>query len=150
MRKLVPDDTALIQLIASWYFQEWKLPLEQTVARLFKIAADPDQVQLVFFKGSMPVATGGIYYHVGLLDRVPRLRVHRHWLGMVYTVPEQRNKGYGAKLCRSLANAAKDLGMDELHLFTDTAANFYRKLGWTEVEVLEIEERNLTIMRLQI
>ncbi|WP_232225849.1 GNAT family N-acetyltransferase [Leptospira terpstrae] len=51
---------------------------------------------------------------------------------MVYTVPEFRQQGIGAKLCRSIEVTAKDRGIKEIYLFSDTAVSLYNRFGWTE------------------
>lgn len=150
IHRLKPEEPQLARLIAGWYLAEWHLPVAQTTERLQQIISDPVQLQLLLFDGDEPVATGGIYHHVGLLDRVPRLRIYRHWLALLYTMPEHRQKGYGTALCRALVNATADLGMSELHLFTDTAVAFYSKLGWTQKELLQIGGRSVMIMELLV
>lgn len=147
LHKLLPDNTHLIQQIAAWYHNEWKIPVEKTVQNLETITAGSDQIQVVLLINEVPVATGGVYHHVGLLDRVPRLNIHPHWLALVYTLPEHRNKGLGAKLCRYLEDYYRDQQAAALHLFTDTAEKLYTRLGWEVMERLETGGRNLAVMQ---
>lgn len=93
-----------------------------------------------------PVSTGGLYDHVGLLDKVPGLKIHKKWLALIYTIPDKRSKGYGALICKFIQDHAKNLGLNKIHLFTDTAEHLYKRLGWTEIEKITISDRNIVIM----
>lgn len=68
-------------------------------------------------------------------------------MGLVYTVPEFRQQGIGAKLCRSIEVTAKDRGIREIYLFSDTAVSLYNRLGWTEVEAVNYGHRTVTVMK---
>jgi GNAT superfamily N-acetyltransferase len=150
VHKLQPGDEQLIDLVAAWYFEEWHIPIHHTQASLSLIVKDAKQLQLVLLEGNTPVATGGIYHHVGLLDREPHLAVHKHWLARVYTLPGYRSNGYGAELCKFLHHNAQIRGLKTLHLFTDTAESFYQKLGWQVQERLETAGRTLTVMCIEL
>ncbi len=147
LHKLLPGNTGLIHQIADWYLEEWKIPVEKTIRNLEAVTACNDQIQVVLLLNEIPVATGGVYHHVGLLDRVPRLNTHRHWLALVYTIREHRNKGLGAALCRYLEDYYRDQGEASLALFTDTAERLYARLGWEVMERLETGGRNLAVMQ---
>ena len=91
-----PAENDRIRQIADWYFSEWKIPILETVQRLTSITADPLQCQVLLTVNGLPVATGRLYSHVGLIDKVPGFDVYRNWLALVYTIPGQRKKGYSA------------------------------------------------------
>lgn len=146
-RILSPHDTELISLITNWYHEEWKIPLDKSLAKIKSVLSDETQLQVVMTIDSVPIATGGIYNHVGLLDLQPKFKIHKHWLGLVYTIPEMRQKGYGALLCKQLEFLAKQRGFSELYLFSDTAVNLYVRLGWEEVEIVPFGSRLVTVMR---
>ncbi|SDD83484.1 GNAT family N-acetyltransferase [Niabella drilacis] len=141
-----PDDQLLLQQIAGWYFSEWQIPVDTTVKGLQSITAAAGQFQVLMMLDGLPIATGGIYDHVGLVDRAPRFKIYKKWLAQVYTIPAERGKGYGAALCRYIHEQAGSLGLKKIHLFTDTAASLYRRLGWMETEQFDIANRHLIIM----
>jgi GNAT superfamily N-acetyltransferase len=143
-------DEALIDQIAVWYHQEWSIPVQKTKNNLKLICSDHAQMQAVLFAAGIPVATGGIYHHVGLLDLEPRFKVHPHWLALVYTIPQYRQRGYAARLCNYLRNVCLRRNIENLHLFTDSAEAMYLKLGWQVVERLNVKERNLAIMQIRL
>jgi len=140
------SDQLTMQLIANWYLSEWKIPVQKTVEGLQKIAGDKLQFQILMTVNDLPVATGGLYNHVGLLDKVPRLNTYKNWLALVYTLPDKRQQGYGALICNHIQNHAEKLGINKIYLFTDTAERLYKRLGWVELERIAIENRNIVIM----
>jgi GNAT superfamily N-acetyltransferase len=144
---LQPGEETTFEIIASWYLSEWKIPREKTIQRLQTITADSSQFQVLMTVDGAPVSTGGLYNHVGLLDKEPRLKIYKNWLALVYTVPDKRHQGYGALICKHIQDLSQRIGVDTMHLFTDTAERLYKRLGWIEIERLNIGERNVVIMK---
>jgi len=145
-RLVSPGDATAHALIAQWYLDEWKIPVPKTTEKLGQFKASGEQFQVLMTVNNVPVATGGLYHHVGLLDREPRFGIHKHWLALVYTVPQNRGRGYGGQLCRYIQDHAKALGLKQMFLFTDTAENLYDRLGWKTKERLELGTRNVVVM----
>jgi GNAT superfamily N-acetyltransferase len=141
------NDQTTFQLIADWYLSEWKIPREKTIQRLQTITADNSQFQILMTLDGTPISTGGLYDHVGLLDKEPRLKIHKNWLALVYTIPDKRHQGYGALICKHIQDLSKKLGLGAIYLFTDTAEQLYKRLGWTEMERVNVSDRNVVIMR---
>jgi GNAT superfamily N-acetyltransferase len=98
---------------------------------------------------NLPVATGGVYHHVGLHDHFSRYKQHPLWLALVYTLPEYRGKGYGSMLCEKIESMVHDLGFNEMWLFTDSAESLYQRLGWQVMERIVLKNRNIVIMKKQ-
>lgn len=146
LKIIQPDDQETLKLIASWYLKEWNIPTETTIKRLQTITADKEQFQVLMTLDGTPTSTGGLYDHVGLLDKEPRLKIHKKWLALIYTLPDKRGKGYGALICKFIQDHSKNLGLNKIHLFTDTAERLYKRLGWTEIEKITISDRNIVIM----
>ncbi|MFT4017304.1 MAG: GNAT family N-acetyltransferase [Agriterribacter sp.] len=139
-------DPEIFMLIADWYFSEWNIPVNTTIERLKAITADKDQFQVLMTLDGKPIATGGVYNHVGLLDKVPELAIHKKWLALVYTVPEKRRMGYGALICNHILHHAKISGIEKMNLFTDTAESLYQRLGWTVTDRLTVNKRSIAVM----
>lgn len=142
-----PDNTQLIQLIANWYLTEWNIPAEKTIQQLSNFPIKGIPFQLLLLINDVPIATGGIYEHVGLLDREPRFKIYGPWLALVYTVKEERKKGYGAMLCEEIQRRAKDAGLREIFLFTHTAESLYKRLGWQQMERIELQGKDIVVMK---
>jgi GNAT superfamily N-acetyltransferase len=145
-QKINATDHAEIGIIAKWYEQQWQIPVTTTRNKLSHLSAANGEFHLMMRLDGRPIATGGISTHVGLLDKMPEFRKYQHWLALVYTLPEQRGKGYGASLCTRIQNHAAALGLRELYLFTDTAEALYARLGWQPLERLALGSRNIVIM----
>ena len=141
-----PADRQAMLLIAGWYFSEWHVPVETTMERLQGITADREQFQVLMMLDGRPISTGGIYDHVGLLDKEPGFKIYKKWLALVYTIPEERGRGYGAAICNYIQEHSRLLGFKKIHLFTDTAESLYRRLGWKETERLTVNDRNIVVM----
>ena len=145
-----PNDQMTFELIADWYLDEWKIPREKTIQRLQTITSDNSQFQVLMTLDGSPISTGGLYDHVGLLDKEPRFRIHKNWLALVYTIPENRHKGYGALICNFIHDHSRKLGIETMYLFTDTAERLYMRLGWTEMEKLAMGDRNVVVMKKEL
>ena len=149
-KKITPTNNDLISLIADWYFTEWNIDKAATTEHLTSFPNNGIPFQLVMLLDGSPIATGGIYHHVGLLDAIPRLKEFQPWLALVYTLPEHRGKGYGAKLCEEIQAQAKLAGMDQLYLFTHTAESLYKRLGWEQLERIELKGKDIAIMKKEL
>lgn len=147
---LQPQDRTSFQLIADWYLSEWKIPRDKTIQRLQNITTDKSQFQILMTLDGTPVSTGGLYDHVGLLDKEPRLKIYKNWLALVYTVPDKRHQGYGALICNYIRDLSKKSGLDTMYLFTDTAEQLYKRLGWSEMERVNVGDRSVVIMRMDL
>jgi GNAT superfamily N-acetyltransferase len=145
-RRLIITQADIFQQIANWYQMEWKFPLETTLTRLATITPLKDQFQLVMTRDGVPIGTAGVYNNVRILEKIPRLNIYKHWLALVYTIPMERGKGYGAMLCEKVEEEAKKEGLSKLHLYTDTAESLYKRCGWQVLERMEVESRNIVVM----
>ncbi len=143
---LQPDDNGTFQLIAEWYSNAWKIPKDNTIQRLKSVTTDRSQFQALMTLDGSPVSTGGLYNHVGLRYKEPGFNIYKNWLALVYTIPEQRQKGYGALICKYIQEHSKKLGFEKMYLFTNTAERLYNGLGWAEFERLQLGNRNVVVM----
>jgi GNAT superfamily N-acetyltransferase len=140
-------DKKSIELIASWYLMEWNTPIEITIKQFSNFNVGNIPFQVLMLLDNEPIATGGIYNHVGLLDREPRFKIYNPWLALVYTTPENRGKGYGALLCKKIEALSKTIGLNEIFLFTHTAESLYKRLDWQEIERIELNGKNIVVMK---
>jgi GNAT superfamily N-acetyltransferase len=145
-----PDDDENLQLIADWYLSEWNIPVQTTIEKTKKLSADNYEFQILMTLGDKPIATGGLYNHVGLIDREPRLKIYKNWLALVYTKPDNRGKGLGALICNYIQDHSKDLGLKNIYLFTHTAENLYKRLGWQQLERLALGGKDIVLMKKEL
>lgn len=149
-KRITPADTELISLIADWYFDEWNIDKTVTFGRLNTFPDDSVPFQVAMTLDGSPIATGGVYDHVGLLDAIPRLKEFQPWLALVYTLPEYRGKGYGAMLCEEIQVRTKTTGINDLFLFTHTAESLYKRLGWEQLERITLKGKDIAIMKKEL
>lgn len=147
---ITPKDNKNISLIADWYLGEWNIPIETTVQKIKKLSKDNNELQILLAYDNLPVSTGGLYSHVGLIDRVPRLNIYKNWLALVYTKPGKKGKGIGALICNPIKKHAKNLGLKEIYLFTHTAENLCLKPGWQALEQLELSGKDIVVMKKEL
>jgi GNAT superfamily N-acetyltransferase len=135
----IRGDPFLIDAIAEWYKKEWGLDRKSTVHLL-------DDFQVVAILKDHPVGTAGLYHEVSLLIQHPEYSAFHPWLGMLYVVPGKRKLGIGTQLCNSIENEARRCGYESIYLYTFTAEDMYRKLGWGEIKRLSYKGQNTVIM----
>ncbi len=68
------------------------------------------------------------------------------WLAALFVVPEHRGRGIGAALVRRCEREAALAGAIRLHLYTERAAEYYRKLGWVVMSDEVYEGEPVTVM----
>lgn len=146
-KKVKPNDANLIALIADCYLKEWNISKEITIQKITSFTTEKIPFQVIMYVNDIPIATGGIYTHVSLLDREPKFKVYTPWLALVYTINEYRNKGYGALLCEEIQGLGKAQGLSELFLFTHTAEKLYSKLNWETMERLKVGDKQIIVMK---
>lgn len=145
-----PSDHKNIALIASWYLSEWNIPIQTSIEKIKKLSADNYEFQVLMTLDNAPIATGGLYNHVGLLDKEPRLNIYKNWLALVYTKPANRGKGLGALICNNIQDHSKSLGLKDIYLFTHTAENLYKRLGWQQLERLALGGKDIVVMKKEL
>ena len=113
---ITPNDNENIELIADWYLSEWNIPIQTTIEKTKKLSVDNYEFQILMTLDNKPIATGGLYNHIGLVDREPRLKIYKNWLALVYTKPNNRGKGLGALICNQIQDHSKALGLKDIYL----------------------------------
>src|SRR3982750_3382743 len=101
-----PADDKAIKWISDCYLSEWNISKDKTIQKISSFAGDTSQFQALLTLNGVPVATGGLYHHVGLLDKEPKFRTYQNWLALVYSIPAERRKGFGALVCNYIEDHA--------------------------------------------
>jgi len=71
---------------------------------------------------------------IALVENDLKGKEYTPWLAALYVDPSFRNQGIGMQLAERLLEVAKEFGCKELYLRTETAGDYFRKLGWEFVE----------------
>lgn len=145
-----PDDNENIELIAEWYLKEWNIPIQKTIEKTKNLSVDNHEFQMLMTIDNKPIATGGLYNHVGLLDKEPRLKIYKNWLALVYTKSDNRGKGLGALICNHIQDHSKVLGLKNIYLFTHTAENLYKRLAWQQLERIAYGGKDIVVMKKEL
>jgi predicted N-acetyltransferase YhbS len=56
------------------------------------------------------------------------------WLAGLYVALEYRRQGVGRVLVRAIEDQARQRGSRRLYLYTDSAINYYERLGWSTID----------------
>ena len=137
--KVQSTDEKLIDLISNWYLDEWNIPFENTYQRLANIQNDDVIFQLILSKNQEPIATGGLYKRIGLLNVHPKFKKFEPWLALLYTIKNKRNLGFGEKLLQKIEDISKELGFKIIYLHTFTAERLYLRNNWKPLKELLIK-----------
>ena len=145
-----PDDKRSLTIIAHWYLREWNIPTQTTITKIEKLSEKNDEFHVLMTLENEPIATGGIRNHVALLEREPRFSMYKNWLALVYTEPTSRGKGLGSLLCHYIQERSKQIGLNDIYLFTHTAENLYQRLGWQPLERITLTGKNIVVMKKEL
>jgi GNAT superfamily N-acetyltransferase len=83
-------------------------------------------------------------------DEVTGWEAESWWLANVMVLPEYRNRGVGSTLIQGAVERARERGVHDLHLVTDTAESWYRKHRWESVGTGEVHGHQMIVMRLDL
>ena len=145
--KITPADKKSIEQIADWYKSEWNISMEMTIQRITSFPISGFPFQVLMSVDDVPVATAGIYSQVSLLEYDARFRIYSPWLALVYTLPRERKKGFGALICERIELMSKEIGLKEIYLYTFTAESLYKKLNWEQVERFDYRGKDAVLMK---
>ena len=96
---------------------------------------------LICLEGQNCIGTISIFSND--LSKLPQLTP---WIAALYIDKNYRNKGIGKQLIIEAEYIVKNLGYNELYLRTETASEYYIKLGWNKIQELTDENNINTIV----
>jgi len=144
--KIRSIETENINLISDWYYNEWRIPKQQTVESLSSNSCESIIFQILMTENKTPIGTGGLYNKVGIQNRIEKYKNFSPWIALMFTKPEIRGKGLGGKLLNKIEQEAQKKGFKKIYLFTHSAESLYKRQGWNEIDRYNIEEKNIVIM----
>ncbi len=69
------------------------------------------------------------------------------WVAAVFVLPAYRKQGIGSKLVLHAEKVAKEVfGKDKIYLYTGSAAELYKKLGYKQIDAVQRPDKVLTVM----
>ncbi len=96
---------------------------------------------------TMPNAVGMVSLKFHDMDTRPDLDP---WLGGLLVLPEWRNRGVGMMLMHRATEEARRLNVPRLYLWTHSAEELYRKLGWQVVERTDYFGKEAVVMQIDL
>jgi len=144
--KEYPDS---VLLIAQWYYAEWQAIYEasgmslEDVKKTIEERTNTDKIPLavVGLDAGRVIGTGCMKAH----DMETRMDL-TPWLAGIYVERNQRCKGHGSMIVRTLEDIARKLGIPRLYLYTPQSVTFYERLGWGKHEIATYKGQHVTIM----
>lgn len=140
------DDRGTIEQVARWLFEQWGHlnragSLERAIERISERAGrDTIPFAVIARENNSVVGTASLVAQD--MDRTE----FTPWLASVYVVSSYRRLGIGTLLCQRVVQEASRLGFRRIYLFTYDKADFYKNLGWNQVEMSTYRNQPVTIM----
>jgi len=147
IRFIRPHDDDAINIISDWYFGEWKIPPEETRERIKRLRLEKNEFHMVLNIDEVPVATGGIYSNVRLLESEHRFSSYKNWLDLVYTIPQYRRMGFGALVCEQLERFSRKQGITVIHALTSTSEGLLKRMEWSTSERIYRQRKDFVILK---
>ncbi len=128
------DHPELAPTLARWHYDEWRdlipnwiyqIALDELLTHRHRAAVP---TTFVAFRGEVLVGSASL-----LVEDLPEWNHLTPWVASVYVVPSQRGQKVGTQLVRHAVTVAGQLGVKTVYLLTPGQAEFYRRLGWSEV-----------------
>lgn len=149
---LLRDHPHLIADIADCLHEEWQsLPpwsSKQAIAERFLGYTQTPDLPL-----SLVALTA-----VGILLGTASIKLHElsshpdktHWMGEVFVLKDQRNRGIGKALVRAVISQAQSMQLPALYLYTPDQQKLYAQFGWKTVATQDIHGETVDIMVLPL
>ena len=142
------DHVVCLPTLARWHWDQWGLltgarSLDEYIASLTKVATSRTVPSLlVAMDGDHLLGSASL-----LASDLPPRADLTPWLAQLFVEPTGRRDGVGAALVHAILDRARACGYDRVYLFTSgTLPEYYRRLGWRELERLEYLARERTVM----
>ncbi len=149
-RYVKSNDTKSINQISDWYLKEWGIPKEKTIQSLTENTTKNVIFQVLITDNGTLIGTGGLYNKVGIQKHIAKYEKYSPWIALMFTEPNRRGKGLGAKLLNEIESEAKRKDHKKIYLFTHSAESLYKRNGWNVIDQYNIEGKEGVIMSKEI
>ncbi len=141
----IKEKPSLIPQIAQWIYEQWGQYGSRSFDQIQIAIQDQNNLDypftLVAVENEEPVGTASLKAHD--MDILQHLTP---WLSGVYVPPAHRGKGIASSLIQEVVQRARNLGFEQLYLFTDSGVPLYKKLGWSPVQELQYHGLDVVVM----
>ena len=138
----------LIPILASWHQREWQhlnpdsYSIEARIAE-YQDALEPDRIPVMLVAHDSGKPLGSVRLIDDDMESHPELAP---WLASLYVHPHFRRQGIATQLVRETENLARQLGYEQLFLYTEDRDDLYQALGWNELFREQYYEQIVTVM----
>ena len=138
----------LVAVVARWHWDEWGADyrdssLEEWTEQLAaKTRTDGMPCSWIAYVDDEPV--GSVALELDGVEPRPELKPD---LGGLYVLPRHRSRGIGSALVLACEAMARQCGVEELYLHTESAETLYARLGWETFERMQFKKQPVAIMR---
>ena len=138
----------LVPLVARWHWDEWGADYGDSSLDVWttqlarKTRTDGMPCSWIAFVDGEPV--GSVALELDGVEPRPELKPD---LGGLYVLPRYRSRGIGSALVLACEAAARQFGVEELYLYTESAETLYARLGWETFERMQFKKQPVAIMR---
>ncbi len=131
-----------IQACAAWAYGRWGVQKkEASLERALSIFQEGAQIETLPLTvialnpdNELPVAMGSLWVSDG-----DEWQHKTPWIASVFTLYRYRSLGLAKKIINRLEQEAMRLGYNEIYLKSGSAASFYRKLGYQEIDRIDTD-----------
>ena len=134
------DRPDCLQACAAWAYGRWGVQkkdrsLERAIS-IFEEGMQKDTIPLTLvainLATDLPVAMGSLWIKDGneWSEKTP-------WIASIYTLYRYRGLGLAKHIIKRLEAEAINIGFQKVYLQSGSAANFYRNLGYEEIETIK-------------
>jgi len=148
IKKLVDKNDESFEIVCHWHYNWWGKRDGYSMAQIISYVTHSlgeDKIPLTYVALLDQVPVG--MYQLLMYDNL----IHRPdiypWLANVFVDAPHRGQGICRALMLSVEKHARDIGLEELFLFTNHD-NLYEKFGWEFVEDFETFRENSPIEKL--
>lgn len=150
--RFLADVPEHVDQLADWHHAQWRHLFEEwthEVARaelLDHTLRKTVPITLVLLENDVLIGS------VSLLEEDARdlSNIGSPWLASLYVKPDERGKGYGAKLVKAVMQHARSILVEEIFLFTTEHKAFYEQIGWKSFHQTRLNGEHVDVMSCQL
>lgn len=131
-----------IPLLADWHRQQWSNSGHDRTA-LISSRTGVGNIPKTFVAMCEGAPVGFVCLLVSNAPSRPDLTP---WLASLFVKTEFRNAGIGKALLQHCSDYAAEIGFSRIYLYTSTAVDYYKRLGWNQIDNFDIHGKSKIIL----
>jgi len=140
--KYLADCPQHFKACAAWLYGRWGVQAGSgSLERAFEIFQNGSQkdnlpltLVVINTETNLPVAMGSLWEKDG-----PEWPNKTPWIASIYTLENYRGLGLAKQVVERLEQEAQRLGFSEIYLHSSSAVDLYKKIGYTELDIVKTQ-----------